>query len=350
MDSAGRLRDLHVLPRVSDSWSFLYVEHARVDQHDRSIALRDASGTVPIPCASLNLLMLGPGTTITHEAVKTCTSHGCTIVWTGEEGVRLYASGTGETRRASRLYRQARLWASERSRLTVVRRMYERRFAEPVPTDFTLQQVRGLEGIRVRETYAQVSRETGVPWHGRSYKVGTHQASDSINRALSTANSCLYGVCHAAIVAAGYSPALGFIHTGKLLAFVFDIADMYKTEVSIPAAFMAVAGGPEDLDAKVRMYCRNLFAQTKILARIVRDIDDLLDTGPLQLDLDFEEAGGPAALWDPQSGLVEGGVNYAPQDTGELGNEYVGAVGETPTQGSGRRTDGRHARRARKRN
>jgi CRISPR-associated protein Cas1 len=317
------VKDFHALPRVSDSWSFLYVEHARIDQHDKAVALWDASGMVPVPCASLEVLMLGPGTAVTHEAMKTLTSHGCTVVWTGEQGVRLYASVVAENRRSRRVQRQARLWASSGARLEVVRRMYEHRFAEPVPPELTLQQLRGLEGIRVRETYARMSRETGVPWAGRSYKAGQHQASDIVNRALSTANSCLYGVCHAAIVAAGYSPALGFIHTGKMLSFVFDVADLYKTEVSIPAAFMAAADGPADLDTKTRKYCRNYFHEARLLARIVDDIDNLLDTGPLQLDLEFgSQSGGlPSGLWDPTAGEVEGGVNYASEQVAKLADD-----------------------------
>jgi len=315
----GMLRDYHVLPRVADGWTFLYVDHTRIDQHEGAVAFHDARGTIPIPCANLRLLMLGPGTSITHEAIKTLTQHGCVVQWTGEEGVRHYAAGTGETRSARRLYRQARLWASPTGRLMVVRRMYERRFDEPVDPRLTLEQLRGVEGIRVRETYARASRDNGVLWRGRNYKSGQHQAADEINRALSTANSCLYGVAHSAIVAAGYSAALGFIHTGKLLSFVLDVADLYKTEVSIPAAFMAVADGPGELDAKVRRYCRNLFHETRLLTRIVRDIDEILETDGLQMELelaDGEPPDRPSRLWDPQ-GEVDGGTNYGAGLTGE---------------------------------
>lgn len=317
MNVHGKVSDRHLLPRVADSWTYLYVEHTKVDQHERSIAFYDAAGVVPVPCASLLVLMLGPGTTITHEAVKTLTSHACSIVWVGEEGVRLYAAGIGKARRARRLHRQARLWASERSRMQVVRRMYERRFAEPVDPTLTLQQLRGLEGIRVREGYAQASRASGVPWAGRRYKAGQHDAADAVNRALSTANSCLYGICHSAIEAAGYSSALGFIHTGTSLSFVLDIADLYKTDVSVPAAFMAAADGLGDLDGRVRRLCRNLFRETGLLSTIVRDIDEVLDTGPLQMELELIDGrpGDPSPqLWDPDAGVVPGGVDYGPSD------------------------------------
>lgn len=209
--------------------------------------------------------------------------------------------------------------------------MYERRFEEPVAPELTLQQLRGLEGIRVRETYARVSRETGVPWSGRSYRVGSHGRSDIVNRALSTANSCLYGVCHAAIVAAGYSPARGFIHTGKMLSFVFDVADLYKTEVSIPAAFMAAADGPAELDAKVRRYCRNQFRESRLLTQVVADIDDVLATGAHQpdLELDASEEERPGRLWDVQGGEVAGGTNYASDELMRLAGEVTHRVEQT---------------------
>src|SRR5579875_2210455 len=222
------MKDLHTLPKVRDSWSYLYVEHCRVDQEGKAIVLHDAEGRTPVPCAALTLLMLGPGTSITHAAIRTLAENGCLVMWTGEGAVRFYAVGMGETRSARHLLEQARRWADPILRLAVVRRMYSMRFPEPLDDYLSLQQIRGREGIRVREAYARASRATGVPWKGRSYQRDQWGSTDPINRALSAANSCLYGVCHAAIVSAGFSPALGFIHTGKMLSFVYDIADLYK--------------------------------------------------------------------------------------------------------------------------
>ena len=316
-----RLKDLQELPKVRDSWSYLYIEHCRVDQDAKAIALHDASGKTAIPCASLTTLMLGPGTTITHAAVKTLADSGCLVLWSGEEGVRFYAQGLGETRSARRLLTQARLWANQTSRLGVVFRMYQMRFKESLDPSTTLRQVRGKEGIRVRETYARISRETGVEWKGRSYKRERWSAADPVNRALSAANSCLYGVCHAAIVSAGYSPSLGFIHTGKMLSFVYDIADLYKTETSIPAAFKAATEGSDDLESTVRRTCRDYFHKSRLLDRIVSDIEQVL---AVPVDNEAEDAldsdlGLPGGLWDPENRPVEGGVNYA-----ESGEETIG--------------------------
>src|SRR5262249_17509328 len=157
------------LPKVRDSWSYLYVEHCRVDQEDKAIAMHDANGKVPVPCAALTTLMLGPGTAITHAAMRTLAENGCLVIWAGEEGVRCYAQGTGETRSAQHVLRQARLCSDPSQRLQVVRRLYAMRFPEPLPKTLTLEQIRGREGVRVREAYARASRESGVPWQGRAY-------------------------------------------------------------------------------------------------------------------------------------------------------------------------------------
>ncbi|HEX6937940.1 MAG TPA: type I-E CRISPR-associated endonuclease Cas1e [Longimicrobiales bacterium] len=311
--------DLHMLPKVSDSLSHLYVEHCRIEQDAKAVALFDARGKIPIPCASLNLLMLGPGTSITHAAVRALAENGCMIVWCGEGGVRVYAASTGETRSGRNLIRQARAWADPESRLRVVRRLYEMRFDEPLDPELTLQQIRGLEGIRVRTAYSRASKESGVEWHGRSYRRGEWGATDAVNRALSAANSCLYGVCHAAIVATGYSPGLGFIHTGKMLSFVYDVADLYKTETTIPAAFRAAAEGTTGLEGRVRRAMRDMFVASRLLERIVADIDTAL-AGALPADLAadddaFASDGAlPGRLWDPETGEAAGGKNWADAD------------------------------------
>src|SRR5438128_1675956 len=188
-----RVRDLHLLPKIRDSWSYLYVEHCRIDQEDKAIAIHDADGKTPVPCAVLALLMLGPGVTITHAAVRTLAENGCLLMWCGEEAVRFYAVGMGETRSSRNILAQARMWADPASRLAVVVRMYRMRFDEPVPDDLSLEELRGREGIRVRQAYAAASRDTGITWEGRSYRSSNWRSADPGNRALSCANSCLYG-------------------------------------------------------------------------------------------------------------------------------------------------------------
>lgn len=326
------MNDLHLLPKVRDSLSYLYIEHGKIDQDAKAIAVHDTNGKTSVPCAALTLLMIGPGTSITHAAIRTLAETGCLVVWTGEEGVRLYAQGMGETRSAQHLLRQARLCTDPEQRLAVVTRMYRMRFRESLDPSLTLQQIRGKEGIRVREAYAMCSRETGIPWDGRSYSRSDWQHADPVNRALSCANSCLYGICHAAIISAGYSPALGFIHTGKMLSFVYDIADLYKVETTVPLAFRAAAEGTTNLEGRVRRACRDRFHRGRVLQRIIPDIEAVLrdvnaGDSTEEADLDSDMA-LPGELWDPDLGAIDGGVNRAPvSDTGEVRSK---AAGELP--------------------
>jgi len=309
------IKDLHILPRFRDGWSYLYVEHCRIERENNAIAIFDASGKTATPCATLSLLMIGPGTSITHAAIAALADNACLVCWCGEEGVRFYAYGHGTTRRSHNLLVQAKLWADPCLRLKVVRRMYAMRFEEPLGDELSLRQIRGKEGIRVREAYAAASRETGVPWYGRSYDREDWNKSDPVNRALSAANSCLYGICHAGILALGLSPALGFIHTGKMLSFVYDIADLYKTKLSIPIAFRAVAEGDSRLESRVRRHLRDALKETKLLKTVVADIHLIFDLDGNRRDnsegIDFDsDPALPGALWDPIDGDYAGGANY----------------------------------------
>lgn len=323
-----RVKDLHILPKFRDSWSYLYLEHCKVEQEARAIAVWDAQGKVPVPCASLALLLLGPGTSITHAAVAALADNGCLVYWVGEGGVRFYSYGQGLTRSADNLLHQARLWANPELRLQTVLRMYRMRFPEPLPDNLTLKQIRGYEGVRVREAYAQASKETGTPWRGRAYRRDAWEAADPVNRALSASNSCLYGICHAGIKALGLSPALGFIHTGKMLSFVYDIADLYKTKISIPIAFGETARGVEKLEARVRRSCRDAFNEQNLLKRIIMDLEFTLNLknkseSASAVDFDGNDA-LPGDLWDPES-RVAGGHNFAEQDTEEEGHGGPGS-------------------------
>jgi CRISPR-associated protein Cas1 len=309
-----RIQDLHILPKFRDVWSYLYLEHCKIEQDARAIAVWDAKGKVPVPCAGLALLLLGPGTSITHAAVAALADNGCLVSWVGEAGVRFYAHGQGLTRSADYLLRQARLWADPDRRLQVVLRMYRRRFPEPLPDNLTLEQIRGNEGVRVREAYARASRESGVPWQGRAYRRDAWDSADPVNRALSAGNSCLYGICQAGILALGLSPALGFIHTGKMLSFVYDVADLYKTGISIPIAFRETARGEEKLETRVRQACRDAFTEQNLLKKIVLDLEFILElkqkTG-IAPQTDFDaDAARPGDLWDPEAGRVAGGQNF----------------------------------------
>lgn len=298
-----KIHNLQSLPKFRDSIGYLYVEHASIDKEAHSITIWDENGSTPVPASSLALLMLGPGTRITQSAMTVLADNNCLVCWCGEEGVRLYAASTGGTRSASNLLYQARLATNETLRLEVVKRMYRMRFSggELDPT-LTVEQLRGMEGARVRDAYAQMSRDTGLEWKGRSYDRGNWGGADPVNRALSCANSCLYGLCHAAIVSTGYSAGLGFIHTGKQLSFVYDIADLYKLNLTVPIAFEIAAQTHENLERATRLRCRDAFRDHKLMSRIVPDIQKALST-PTELQEEWfspdADAALPTDLWTP---------------------------------------------------
>jgi CRISPR-associated protein Cas1 len=294
------MENLHVVPRFDDSLTYLYTEHARVDRTEGSLALWDERGKLEVPVAALRVLMIGPGSSVTHAAVQLLAECNCLVIWCGEELVRFYAHGMGGTRSAARLLHQARMTCDPETRCQVVRRMYARRFAELPPPEATIEQLRGMEGYRVREAYRHWSEATGVPWTARLYDRQAWNRADPINRALSAANSCLYGLCHAAILSAGYSPALGFIHTGKQLSFVYDVADLYKTDLSFPVAFETVRDDPPQLERAVRIAMREAFRGCRLVERIIPDLRSLLadETSEEELEAYHDDPALPADLWD----------------------------------------------------
>ena len=302
-------QDLQALPKLRDSISYVYLEHAIIEQEDSSIVAIRSDGCIPIPVSSVTCLMLGPGTKVTHAAIKAAAENGCMIIWCGEDSLQFYASGTGATRSSENLLKQAILCANSETRLTVAKKMYLRRFGNISNPNYTLQQLRGMEGIRVREAYKLASRVSGVPWSARKYKQTDWNDQDPINMALSQANALLYGVCQAAIVSLGYSPGLGFIHTGKQLSFVYDIADLYKAEITIPAAFNAVKNAGDNLGAAVRKNCRQSFQQRQLLKRIPEDIEWILAIS----ESEQRESMPVGNIWDPE-GEIPGGINHSGDD------------------------------------
>ncbi len=300
------MQNLHELPKLSDSLSYLYVEHAILDKKQKAIEYIKKDGRTLIPTANLSVLMLGPGTSITHAAVKTLADNGSTILWTGQDATRFYAQGMGETRKGHRLLHQASLVSDPALRQRVVERMYRFRFDIELPPDLTLPQIRGKEGVRVRQAYAENSRKYGVEWNGRRYDRGSWRNADPINRAISAANALLNGLSHNAIVSGGYSPGLGFIHTGKQLSFVYDIADLLKVDFTIPIAFATVGQSPDKVESRVRAACREQFKKKKLLHYILPIIDKMLDLDSDEPSMTIDDIDIDPALPTPLWGRIEG--------------------------------------------
>jgi CRISPR-associated protein Cas1 len=154
--------------------------------------------------------------------------------------------------------------------------------------------LRGIEGARVRETYKLIAKKYGVEWKARNYDTTDWDKGDLPNRCLSSATACLYGVTEAAVLAAGYAPAIGFIHTGKPLSFVYDVADIYKFDTVVPMAFKIASKNPHNPEQQVRLACRDIFRETRLLERIIPGIEEMLAAGEISPPTAAEEAVAPA--------------------------------------------------------
>lgn len=301
------------LTRAQDRLTFVYLEHCVVHRDANAITARDERGTVHIPAATLGTLLLGPGTNVSQQAMVLLAESGSTAVWVGEHGVRYYAHGRTLTQSSRLLERQAALVSNQTSRLRVARQMYAMRFPGEDTSGLTMQQLRGREGARVRKAYRAHAARTGVEWERRDYDPTDFDDGTPVNKALSAANTSLYGVVHAVIVALGCAPGLGFVHTGHIRSFVYDIADLYKTQITIPIAFDIAAREVSDIGAETRRTVRDHMKDGAFLETCIRDIktlltdqaEDLVEYGPEA----FEDP-DVVMLWDSNGRTVPGGVAY----------------------------------------
>ena len=260
------------------------VRYGKLDVEDGAFVLVDAEGVrLQIPIGGITCLMLEPGVTVTHAAVALAPDSGTLLLWVGEEGGRVYSAGRSDQGRTDRLIRQARASLDEDARTRVVRAMYAYRFQSQPPERRTIEQMRGIEGARVRTLYQTLARQYGLKWERRSYDVRDWNRADPLNKALSVANHCLYGITEAAILTAGYSPAFGFIHRGKPLSFVYDIADLFKFTTVVPVAFATIAKGTGNIGHDVRTACRDVFRKNHVLDNIIPVIEQMLDASGLPL-------------------------------------------------------------------
>ena len=305
--------EIQELPQIKDRMTFLYLERCTLNRQDGAITHIDARAETHIHASADSVLLLGPGTRVTHRAMELMGDTGVSVIWVGEHGVRFYASGRALTTHSALLMKQAKLVSNMRSHLDVVRKMYQIRFPDEDVSKLTMQQLRGREGSRVRSVYRRCSKEYGVPWDGRLYRPDDFASGDAVNQALSAGHACLYGLAHAVITAMGCSPGLGFVHVGHERSFVYDIADLYKAEVTIPIAFEVASEDPPDLPPFVRRKVRDAMVEHHILERMVHDIKFLLseDGDSSELNDHSEKFDKEAVyLWDDRKGTVENGKSY----------------------------------------
>ena len=295
------------VPQVSDRVTFIYVEHAKISRMDGAITVAESRGIVRIPAAIIGILFLGPGTDISHRAVELLGDSGTSIAWVGEHGIRQYAHGRSLSHSSRFLEKQALLVSNMRTKLQVARAMYEMRFPDEDVSGLTMQQLRSKEGARIRKLYRNMAKKYSVKWDGRTYDPDNFDSGDPVNQALSSSNVALYGLVYSAVSAMGMAPGLGFVHKGHDLSFVYDIADLYKAELTIPISFQIASehADGENIGKIARQKMRDQFVDGKVLARIVKDIQILLG-----VEEDEKINVETLSLWDDKQGSVSYGVNY----------------------------------------
>lgn len=298
-----------MIPKVIDQLSFCYLLMCRIVQDDTGVAaqIETAQGTARsyLPTAAIASLLLGPGTSITRDAVITLTRHGTQIVFVGTAGVRCYSTFGGSTD-SRRLMRMAAIATNDNERIAAARHLYLKRFPMELPAEVTLDQLRGLEGARMKATYRALASRYGIRFT-RKYTPGNLAASDNVNIALTAGNAALYGIVGAALGSLGIHPGLGIVHSGTSQALVYDIADLYKAEIVLPLAFaLHESKNPE---SEMRATFRKRLTLLKLIPRIVYDILELLGEKPglepaLQTQPDL-------FLWDPERADIAAGTNHS---------------------------------------
>lgn len=265
------------LPQVKDKYPFLYLERGRLEIDDSSIKWIDAdNNVVPLPVATLNALLLGPGTTVTHDAVKTAVSANCSICWVGEDSLLFYAAGFLPTSDTRNLKQQIELASDTKKALEVARRMFARRFPDAELQGKSLKEMMGMEGYRVKALYQQKAEEYQVGWKGRQFIPGKFELADVTNQVLTSTNAALYGILCSAVHSMGYSPHIGFIHSGSPLPLIYDLADLYKEPLCIDLAFSLTRDLAGRYDKhKVSAAFRQRVIDMELLAKIGEDIRDM---------------------------------------------------------------------------
>lgn len=265
------------LPQVKDKYPFIYLERGRLEIDDSSLKWIDSeANVVRLPIATINTLLLGPGTTVTHEAVKTAVAANCSMCWVGEDSLLFYAAGHLPTADTRNLKRQIELAASEEMSLEIARRMYVYRFPDAELQGKSLKEMMGMEGYRVRALYQQKAEHYQVGWSRRSFTPGKFELGDITNQILTASNAALYGILCSVVHSMGYSPHIGFIHSGSPLPFIYDLADLYKENLCIDLAFSLTREMAGKYNKKlVATAFRKRVVEMDLLAQVALDIPQL---------------------------------------------------------------------------
>jgi CRISPR-associated protein Cas1 len=268
---------LETLTPAKERWTPIYLEHGRIEVDDSSVKWIGADRTIiRLPVATLSAIMLGPGTTITHAAIKACADSNTPICWVGQDGMRFYSFGISPNHDNSNARKHAELHGSTKKREEIARKMFLKRFPEADVSGKSIKELRGMEGKRIKYLYEDMGYKYGISWKGRDYNPNNWDLADNINKAISAANSCLYALCTAIVCSMGYVPTLGFVHIAGTLPFVYDIADMYKPFTTLEAAFEALSINPFAREDEVITLLKKKIENRELTRRIPLDIEELM--------------------------------------------------------------------------
>lgn len=266
-----------LLTRASDRISLLYVEMAKIEQSEHGVQINSGDTISEIPITTIACLILGPGTSITHKAITNISKAGCSICWMGMDQAVFYAYGEPTTNKSKNILKQISYHESKMKHTEVVHKMYNFRYPNDKVKSMTLEQLRGFEGKKMKEIYQYWADEYEIPWSGRKYNKDNFNSSDLTNKYLTALNHILYAITEAIILIMGFSPTIGFIHTGHISSFVFDISDLFKEEITVPLAFkLSKELGYFDRHKMIKAY-RDLITEKKVIKRMVNVLEDLFD-------------------------------------------------------------------------
>lgn len=239
-------------------------------------------GDYAIPYQRVSMILMGPGTVITHDALRILARHGTLLAAVGEGGVKFYTAPPMGQQRSDVARAHAMLWADEDARIHVARRMYAMRFGEVLPSR-GINALRGIEGARLKQSYRIIARKYGVPWHGRRYDRQNPSSADIPNQAINHAATFVEAASDIAVAALGALPPLGFIHEGSSNAFTLDIADLWRVEITLPLAFAVSAKKMKDdslsLERELRYEAAGWFRKHQLIPSMIDRIKELLEVG-----------------------------------------------------------------------
>lgn len=295
--------DKHLLTRVQNRMTFLYLEKAKLHCHQGAVIAETEQGTFTLPIGSVLTLFLSYGTSITHDAIALLSDSGCSLIWVGDHIFKTYTYGEPLSGSDKMILKQAQAVTNQQNHLAIARKMYQMRFPDEDFTGISIAKMRGKEGVHMKQMYQKYADQYHVVWHGRNYDPKDYLASDPINQALTSANQMLYGICTGVVLALGFSPALGFIHVGTNKAFIYDLSDLYKAKITIPVTFKTINESGSNFYKTLRTNLYQEMQKQNLLEQIVKDLFDLFDITKPDLIITL-------SLWDNIKDLQQSGIQY----------------------------------------